>query len=532
MNQYIANLQQRHDTVGPYYLSDFYKPDGSKRLHDFLTSVYQPVYENNFRIIIVQDCVDMYDYQDLPGNAITALQKYASQIDISNFFIVVVTGNENIKTELEQARQLYSTDDFQIQSEYVKDIKYNKEEQPKQNTFCILPWMHLYVGPDGNVLPCCAADQKYPMGSTSKNSVDSILKSTAFNQLRKNMLDGKRSKECSRCYAQEDAGLQSLRQLHNARWSKESIKFNTTGTIEEFAPVFLDIRLNNICNLKCRMCSGYFSSAIAQEEATLFNNQEYLDTAIGSTQKALVLEEIIQYLPYAKKIYFAGGEPLITAEHYKILDALVTCNNTNLEIFYNTNFTSLVYKGTSIVDIWKKFTNITVGASLDAMGAVAEYVRHGTKWETIESNLALLKSHCPHVKFTVTSVAGLLNVSSLIELQKSWHENQTLDISKFTVTTMVGPEQLTLQVLPDKQKMQVSEKIKAHIKWCKQHRALTLAKQWSNVLKYMYAADSSHLLPKFKQLTKAMDQFRNESLSSVLPEFLEFYDNKTTVEDL
>ena len=107
MDKTIANLQTLYNTVGPYYLSDFYKPDGSKRLHDFLTSVYQPAYENNFRIIVVQDCVDIYDYQDLPGNAITALQKYASQIDISNFFIVVVTGNKNIKTELEQARQLY-----------------------------------------------------------------------------------------------------------------------------------------------------------------------------------------------------------------------------------------------------------------------------------------------------------------------------------------------------------------------------------------------------------------------------------------
>jgi hypothetical protein len=201
------------------------------------------------------------------------------------------------------------------------------------------------------------------------------------------------------------------------------------------------------------------------------------------------------------------------------LDALVACNNTNLEIFYNTNFTSLVYKGTSIVDVWKKFTNITVGASLDAMGAVAEYVRHGTKWETIESNLELLKAHCPHVKFTVTSIVGFLNVFSLIKLQKSWHENKTLDISKFKISAMVGPEYLTLQALPAKHKIQVSEQIKVHIKWCRDNRAVTLAKQWEGVLQYMCATDLSHFLSRFKQLTKAMDQFRNESLSLVLPEF-------------
>jgi radical SAM protein with 4Fe4S-binding SPASM domain len=519
MNQIITNLKKLYVTAGPYYLSDFYKPGGSKRLHDFLTSVYRPEFENNFRIIVVQDCADVYDYEDSPGKAITALQKYASQIDISNFFIVVVTGNKNINIELEQARQLYSTDDVQIQSQVVAEFEYSIAQQNKQDTFCILPWMHLYVGPDSNILPCCVADQKYPMGSITKHPINDILKSPKFNRLRKNMLDGKRSKECSRCYIQEDAGLYSERQHHNSRWTQESIKFDPSGQIEEFKPTFLDIRLNNICNLKCRMCSGYFSSAIAQEELKLFGNQTYLETAMAATQKTVALDELSQYLPYAKKIYFAGGEPLITAEHYKILDDLVNCGNTDLEIVYNTNFTSLIYKGTSIVDVWKKFSNITVGASIDAMGIVAEYVRHGTKWETIESNLQSLKIHCPHINFTVTSVVGMLNVSSLIDLQKMWHESRTVDLSKFKVSIMVGPEHLTLQVLPDKHKTRLGKKIKNHIKWCEQNQATALAKQWQNVLNYMCDTDSSHFLPKFIQLTNLIDQFRNESLHVALPEF-------------
>lgn len=519
MNQVISDFQKLYVTAGPYYLSDFYKPGGNKRLHDFLTSVYQSEYPNNFRIIVVQDCADVYDYEDLPGNAITALQKYASQIDISNFFIVVVTGNENINKELEQARQLYSTDDVRIQSQIVDKLKYNITEQNKQDTFCILPWMHLYIGPDSNVLPCCVADQKYPMGSISEQSIDNILKSSKFNRLRKNMLDGKRSKECSRCYVQEDAGLQSARQSVNSRWSQDSIKFDPSGQLEEFKPVYLDIRLNNICNLKCRMCSGYFSSAIAQEESKLFGNQEYLQTAMDATQKTLALDEIIQYLPHVKKIYFAGGEPLIVPEHYKLLDALVECGNTNLEIFYNTNFTSLTYKGTSVIDVWKKFSNITVGASIDAMGIVAEYVRHGTKWKIIEANLKSLKINCPHVNFTVTSVAGLLNVSSLIELQKTWHESENVDISKFKVSIMLSPDHLTLRVLPDEHKTRLGKKIKDHIKWCEKKQATTLAKQWQDVLNYMCGVNSSHFLPEFVRLTNSMDQFRNESLSIALPEF-------------
>ena len=90
----IADLQTLYDTVGPYYLSDFYQPDGDKHLHNFLNSVYQSEYQSKFRILIVQDCVDIYQYRDLPGKAVCALQKYASQIDISNFFILIITNNK------------------------------------------------------------------------------------------------------------------------------------------------------------------------------------------------------------------------------------------------------------------------------------------------------------------------------------------------------------------------------------------------------------------------------------------------------
>lgn len=516
----IADQQAIYNTVGPYYLSNFYQPDGDKHLHNFLTSVYQTEYEPNFRILIVQDCMDTYDYVDLPGRAICILQKYASQIDISNFFILVITGNKNISAELEQVRQLYSTDSVIIQSCIVEGIEYTKTHK-KQDTFCVLPWMHLYVGTDGNVLPCCVADYQYPMGNIEKQRVDNILKSPGFDQLRKNMLSGLRSKECNRCYAQEDAGLESNRLGHNNQWKNiTQHNLNKDGSIDKVEPVYLDIRLNNLCNLKCRMCSGYFSSAIAQEEVVLFGKKESVQSSLKLQQRNLGLQEIIEYVPAAEKIYFAGGEPLLTAEHYEILDALIACSNTDLEITYNTNFTTLTYRGRSVLDLWKQFSNITVGASLDAGGAVAEYVRHGTDWNVIESNLELVKSQCPNVNFTVTSTVGLLNANSLIKLQQQWHNSGTLDISKFFQVVMIGPDHLTVCALPLEHKQQLEQTINHHIAWCKENNANSLAKQWSNVLNYMWSKDNSHLITEFKRLTQIMDQHRNESLAKAIPELI------------
>jgi radical SAM protein with 4Fe4S-binding SPASM domain len=514
----IATQQTLYDTIGPYYLSNFYQPNGDKHLHDFLTSVYQAEYKPNFRILIVQDCADTYDYADLPGHAICALQKYVTQIDVSNCFILVITGNKNISAELEQVQKLYSTDSYSIQSHVIEGIEYTTTHKT-QDTFCVLPWMHLYVGTDGNVLPCCVADQQFPMGNIEEQSIDSIVKSSAFNQLRKNMLTGLRSKECNRCYAQEDLGLKSSRLDHNNRWKNiTQHNLNNDGSLDKFDPVYLDIRLNNICNLKCRMCSGYFSSAIAQEEVALFGKTESIQSSLKLQQRNLGLKEILNYVPTAEKIYFAGGEPLLTAEHYEILDALIACGNTNLEITYNTNFTTLNYRGRSVLDLWKQFSNITVGASLDAKGDVAKYVRHGTNWSTIESNLELVKSQCSHVNFKVTSTVGLLNADSLIRLQQEWHTSGTLDISKFFQSTMISPEHLTVSALPLEHKQRLERIINHHITWCKENNAKGLATQWTDVLNYMWSKDDSHYMSEFKRLTQITDQHRNESLEKAIPE--------------
>jgi radical SAM protein with 4Fe4S-binding SPASM domain len=516
----ISEIQQKYDCSEPLYLSNFFQLGGEKWLHDKLTALYQPVYDNNYRVLVVQDCADHYDYSDLPGTVITALQKYASQIDISNFFILLLTSNNNIGTELEQARTLYSTDSVPIQHCIVNELP-NSLSTPvaKQDTFCVLPWMHLYVGTDGNVLPCCQADHQHPVGNIEEQSIDNIAKSAKFNQLRSNMVAGIRSKECSRCYQQEDAGLGSSRIAHNLKWSHITIdQCKPDGTIDNFKPTYFDIRLNNICNLKCRMCSGYFSSAIAQEEKELFGNKISVDSALKLQQRKSNLIKILKHLPFVEKIYFAGGEPLLTAEHYEILNALIECGNTDLEIIYNTNFTTLQYRDIAVTDLWKKFSTIKIGASLDAINEVAEYVRHGTNWKSIESNLELVKSQCPHINFTVTSTVGLLNATSLIDLQKTWHTRGVLDILKFSLSTMVSPAYLTVCALPADHKMRLDTLIKTHITWCQENGAEQLASQWNKVLNYMWSKDDSYQLTEFKRLTKLMDQHRNESLAKTIPE--------------
>lgn len=515
----VNNLKQEYKTAGPFYLSDCVGPHGYKKLHEFLQSVYQTEFDNNFRIIIVQDCVDHYDYDDLPGRTLCELQKSASKIDISNFFVLVVSGNKDLPNELTQVQKLYSSDECSMQAYVIEDIEYDKVIN-QYDTFCVLPWTHLYVGTDGNFLPCCQSDHQFPLGNIQDHAIDEVYKSDRLKTLRRKMLSNQRVKECASCYRQEDLGLQSSRIKHNLRWnsvvSRHSL--DPSGSITSFKPRYLDIRLNNTCNLKCRMCSGYFSSAIAQEESDLFGSRISIDTSLHGRQRKQNLEKILAYVPHAEQIYFAGGEPLLSSEHYDILKKLINCGNTDLGINYNTNFTTLQYRDINVLDLWKQFSNITIGASLDAQGPVAEYVRHGTSWHIIETNLDLLTHHCPHVKFTVTSSVGVLNVQSLVELQRSWHNQHKLNISKFSLNLIFEPAHLTLTVLPEQHKQRLDIMLKNHIAWCIQNGANRLAEQWQNVLTYMWSNDSSHQLGEFRRLTRLIDHHRGEDLTKSIPE--------------
>lgn len=514
----IEDCRSKYQVLGTVYSSKFLQEGGENYLYQSLKECYKPNYEPNEKILVIQDCNDVYEYQDLPGKFLTALQKCVWTKNISNCFVLLLTANLEIDNELEKVRQIYSQDPTLIQYKIVAGDY--KKTLIKQDSFCVMPWVHLYVGPDGNVLPCCVADQKFPMGNTNQQSLNNIINSEQFITLRSNMLNGLRSKECRRCYEQENLSLKSLRHSHNSRWPDVvSEKLDPSGKIQNFQPRYLDIRLNNICNLKCRMCSGYYSSAIAQEEVELFGLERSDRLPISISTRQSIMSELTEYLPNCEEIYFAGGEPLITPEHYQILDNLIACNNTNLKIIYNTNFTNLTYKNKNVLDLWKNFSTVEVNASLDAQGAVAEYVRHGSQWHKIENNLEQLKQHCSHVKFRVTSTVGLLNVSSLLNLQKQWHQTGKLNINQFSLSVMIGPPHLTLTCLPLHHKQRLEKLVEQHIKWCQANGADKLANQWNDVVKYMWSSDNQHYLAEFRRLTHLIDQHRNESLLAVLPEY-------------
>lgn len=468
----------------------------------------------NDRIVIQQDIEDEYPYIDAPGKKLIEIQKIINGVDISNCFILLVTLNPNIKDEIDFITKFYSIDPIPINF-LINEGFYNKEIKKYQDTSCQKLWNHLYVGPDFNVHPCCVADHRFPLADLKSSNVSNITHSFKFNQIRDWMTQGYRSIACDFCYANEDRNLRSFRQSCHQKHQD----INLTS---------LDIRLNNICNFKCRMCSEYFSSAIQEETIQLYGKDAILGFEKNSLKKPLqkeISEEFNKLSPYItnniKEIQFAGGEPLITSEHYLILDKLIEIGNFNLKINYSTNLSKLTYKNINVVDYWNQFDNVTVRASIDASHRVAEYVRHGTVWSDIVQNILYIKENAPNVKLKIFSTVSFLTIENLINLQKEWIDAKMFDVFNLSISNLTSPVYLSLAALPAHHKHRLSKIIQSHIEYLGN---TFLALQWKDVLSFMNNHDFTYALDDFKHRTRVLDEHRNESFVEIFPELKDLYE--------
>jgi organic radical activating enzyme len=523
----IEILSEKYDIIGePINLSDFYLPNGESKIFNTLINLYQKEFSPSQKILVIQPDKDLYSYPDnYSSDSLIFLQQCLQKIDISNCFVTIITGNPDIDNELKWLQQTHSIDDHSIDHILVNTPF--KKTILQSDTFCVNLWNHLYVTTQLEVVPCCRAKDDEPLGSLTTQTVAEIINGDAAKNMRIKMLSNQRCTQCKTCYDEEDAGRLSKRKVDNELFkvSIDRLKLLTKkdGSLTEFLPQTLDIRLNNICNLKCRTCSGVASSQLALEEKRLFNNKVNFEKIPNLNLRNQVFKSVIDYFKTAESVYFAGGEPLIIKEHYDILDYLIENNRTDISILYNTNFTNLIFKDKNILDYWKKFLNIKVGASLDGHGKVFEYVRHGAKWNDIEKNLQQLKNHCPHVTFKVNSTVSLLSVESIIELQRMWHENKILHISCFKMGLMVGNDFLSLKSLPLEYKKNISKKINKHCNWLTTVGATELLFQWQDIQKDMMSKDKSYVNFEFAKVNRTRDLARNENFELTYPQFADLF---------
>ena len=388
-------------------------------------------------------------------------------------------------------------------------------------TFCILPWIHLYSNPDGTVLPCCVGDYRQSMGNVQGSDINKVFNNDNFKEMRKNMLAGKRCSQCSACYRDEDAGNSSFRKHSNEQFEKhidDAIKnTNADGTLDSFQLRYLDIRWSNICNFKCRSCGPLYSSSWATE-----HKQKNVYTFAGGINNDDLYEQFLPHFDTIEEFYFAGGEPLLTDKHYDILEYLIEHNRTDVKLRYNTNMSVLKYKSKNVLELWKKFSNVYIGASLDSWGPRAEYIRHGTEWKTIENNLKKIKDEAPHIHLQTNTVVSILNIKTLTQFIDYMLTNNLVDVKNYNphFYNIMNPDFLSLSLLTDKERKEVIDTIQEYSIIHKGNIEYSL-KAVINGLKTIKHDPSLKQL--FKKEISYYDILRNENGANTFPELGELF---------
>ncbi|MBL4708650.1 MAG: twitch domain-containing radical SAM protein [Flavobacteriales bacterium] len=401
-----------------------------------------------------------------------------------------------------------------------------ESESTKTDTFCMMPWVHFHVAQNGNVIPCCQAPphKVHRFGNINEQSISEIWKGEAIQTFRKKMLEGEKDVRCKQCYIKEEQGWKSLRQITNHKFKEERKAAEELG-VNANEPVYFDLRFSNACNLKCRICGPWASSQWFKDAVALGMRQKGEKAiTLAIKNEADFFKELSPLLSTAKEFYFAGGEPLMMEQHYQLLDALIACGNTDVQLTYNTNFSNFTFKNYNVLDYWKKFPNISIAASLDAEGKRGEFLRKNINWDKVLQNRRTIMAELGHIVFQISPTVCIFNVAHLPNFHKNWVEQGLIHVEDFIPNVLINPKEYHISALPLEEQVKLKAIYQTHIDWMK-------SQQYSHQEKYEYTLGQfesifqqlgTHFNPKLitelTLKTQQLDVLRKEDTAEVFPE--------------
>jgi MoaA/NifB/PqqE/SkfB family radical SAM enzyme len=425
-------------------------------------------------------------------------------------------------------------------------------------TFCPLPWIHLATRPNGDVRVCCTANasgagenDSKEVGLVTNNGVTMNLQTSTLTEVwnsdymkstRLQMLNNETPNSCTKCFEEESSGIVSKRQWETVVWKErldiKSIVDSTTvdGSLPVNIPYF-DLRLGNMCQLKCVMCSPHDSSSWIKEwklqypkyKTVELKTDQRWDSNFDYTwyQKSTFLEDMRSNAYNIRELYFAGGEPLLIPEHYKILEFMVETGAAKLCVLrYNSNGLELPEK---LFELWNHFKEVKFNFSVDAVGERNDYIRYPSKWSNVVANLERLDDTPNNITVNIACAVQILNVLTIPDLV---HWKESRNFKKINLPPygagLIGthlvylPSYLNVRVLPKHLKDKVAKQVDY---FCSQkinnNEFMSNPyglKRWQGLVHYMMAEDWSNKIPTLLDYLNVCDDTRGSNFKETFPE--------------
>ena len=341
------------------------------------------------------------------------------------------------------------------------------------------PWVHTFISPQSERRMCCASrepaqnfrqyiDVSVGEGKYKPMTLAEHWNSDHMRDVRGRMMAGEKLPECEVCDNNPTAAYRNyFDHLFSERKAEVLAQTDSNGrtTVE---PVSFDYRISNLCNFKCRMCGDMLSSSweseMKQHDLVYWDNpkNEWMKEPIRSEmhqfQKTVVVAELERAIDEHRlsEIYWAGGEPLMMEEHWRLMKKIHDLGDApHVYARYNTNLSQIKYKGIRLYeDLLSDLQSWELCASIDATGKVGEYIRTGLKWdrwlENFKAGLAIqTMPNQMRIDLTMT-LPGLITLRELFDLSVEL-DVQMLSKSTFAFTpdVVMSPMCLPRNVLND-----------------------------------------------------------------------------------
>lgn len=392
-------------------------------------------------------------------------------------------------------------------------------------TICMLPWISIETSPIGTARPCCLAREEITDSSgvkfdLNRDNLETIYHSEYMQNLRKQFRAGEQPDTCKLCWDEEAAGRTSKR-IHSRIRLKELYEKVDWANDNPDQLWFLDLKLGNICNLKCRICGSWSSSKWAAEELDYmpkgFDKKQHIayqwlrQGAWPRNKDTNFWDNLKTLLPNIRYLEFTGGEPWLIEEHFELLKYAVDQGySKNIDIHYNTNATQM--PGEFDAAIWREFGRVDIAFSIDNVGDRFEYERYGAKWE-LANQIIDYVHHSQHTMPNITTqLCFTINVQNVYYLDEllAWADTKPFGSVYFNM--MHSPDHMSVQRMTPQAQQLVLNKLKTTL-W----RTKNYLREIDNVINFIEqgtGSDGKEFLEKMQRT----DSYRKQNFRDTHPE--------------
>lgn len=309
-------------------------------------------------------------------------------------------------------------------------------------TYCPYPFISSSLQADNTVLPCGQFMKSIHFKKVIP--INEVRNGEFMKSMREKMLNGEHVEGCQ-CPAEEAAGMRSMRQS-----AIEKFGFTTETKLKKLELVF-----DNVCNLKCRSCGSPNSHLWYEDELEIYG-----EGLIGKkyVKNSLYKEVDFEHLEY---IEILGGEPMVspgTEEFFTTAKNLGILGNLNIQMSTN----GMEKPSGNMLEAVKNCKTLSMDISIDAFGEYNNYVRSGSDWHKIISNMEYYNTLIDErplgsTKFSVHTTVSIYNANQLNLLQDFLKEN----FPRFGYSEQVlqFPVFMSIKNTPQNYKDQIRDKI-------------------------------------------------------------------------